>query len=217
MLTEAHRMLLVPKKPYLLGVTTATNTTTPITLTMPARQAGVLNIALIFRHVGGTAAPATPTGWTSLATSTTAPAYRAVYKVFNGSEGPTTTSSATSATSMSAIVLSFAYAPTVSGPLHGGIATATSTTPNPGSLSPGTVGAWQMWIPYCAWNGSGSVTEYPNDTVLGWQVAQGTNGGCAAAVAQHTIIGTRNMNAFTLSASLVNRAGVVLTNQFFIV
>lgn len=214
MLIEAHRMLLVPKKPYLLGVSTQTSTGTPITITRPFREAGVINVAIIFRHAGGTAAPGTPTGFTTVANSTTDPDYRVAYEYSNGSVGPTTTSSATSATSMSAICLSFKHAPNVS-PGHGGIATATSTTPDPGAIAPTMKGVWDSYFAYCAWNGSGSVTGWPVESVEGWQVAQGTNGGCAVARIPHRPQGAWNFSAFTLSASLVNRAGVLSVASVF--
>ena len=214
MLTEAHRMLLVPKKPYLLGVSTQTSTGTPMTLTRPRYEAGVVNYALIFRHAGGTAAPGTPTGFTNIATSTTDPDYRQAWEYSNGSVGPTTTSTATSATSMSGIVLAFAQSANKT-PTGGGVVTATSTTPDPGSITASPVGMWVLFFAYCAWNGSASVTGWPADTVQGWQVSQGTNGGCAVAMMPHTCLGTRDFGPFTLSASVVNRAGVFGIRQHY--
>lgn len=214
MLTEAHRMLLVPKKPYLLGVSTQTSTGTPITLTRPSREAGVVNYALVVRHAGGTAAPGTPSGFSTIANSTTDPDYRIAWEYSNGSVGPTTTSSATSATSMSGIVLSFKHVAQQT-PSGGGVVTATSTTPNPGSITASPVGMWILFFAYCAWNGNASVTRWPAETVQGWQVAQGTNGGCAVAMMPHTCIGARDFGPFTLSASVVNRAGVFGIRQHY--
>lgn len=223
MLTEAHRVLLVPKKPYLLGVTTQTSTGTPITLTRPRYEAGVLNIALICRHAGGTAAPGTPTGFTSLTSSTTDPDFRLAYEFSTGSVGRTTTSSATSATSMSGIVLSFGGVHSSRIPAQGGVATATSTSPNPAIFSNAftLTSGWATWLAYCMWNGNGTATGFPIPStgatpgaLLNWQVAQSTNGGMAVSVAPQVPGSSADFTAFTLSASLVNRAGAIVVRGF---
>jgi hypothetical protein len=207
------------QKPYVVGITTATSTGTPITMTYPDRGRGVLTVAIIARHVGGTAAPALPTGWVSLAFSTTAPAFRLAYKYTDGSEGLTFTSAATSATSMSAIVYAFKGGPTttqISSPNQGGQTTATSTTPNPGAFAQASINGQIYWLPYAIWNGSGSVVSYPTgfckDTAT---VVQSTNGGIAACgrLLPTQSAFSEDIGAFTISASLVNRAGVISIPQ----
>lgn len=216
-----HRQLLLPKRPYLLGVSTQTSTSTPITLNLSRWEAGVLNIAFIYRHAGGTAAPGLPTGWTSLTSSTTDPDFRLAYLFSDGSIASTATSAATSGTSFSAIVMSFGGVHSSRIPVAGGVATATSTTPNPGVLSPSHTasGDWVCGIAYCAWNGNGTMTEIPGGTsgtltTRGWQVNEGTNGGCAVAITPSVPWFSWDQSSFTLSASLVNRAGTVVVRSF---
>jgi len=208
------------QKPYVVGITTATSTGTPITMTYPDRGRGVLTVAIIARHVGGTAAPGLPTGWSTLTNATVAPAYRLAYKYTDGSEGLTFTSSATSATSMSAIVYAFKGSSTsnvVVSPAQGGAATATSATPDPGGFAQNTIDGQVYWLPYCIWNGAGTVVSYPTgfckDTAT---VVQSTNGGIAACgrLFPTESAFSENIGAFTISASLVNRAGSISVPQW---
>lgn len=223
MLHSAHNVLLLSKKPYLLGVSTQTSTGTPITLTRPRYEAGVLNIALLCRHAGGTASPGIPTGFSNLISSTTAPSYRLAYEFSDGSVGPTTTSSAISATSMSAIVLSFGGVHSSRLPRQGGAGTATSTSPNPAAFTSAfpLSGGWVQWMAYCMWNGSGTCTAFPIPSsgntpgaVLNYQVAESTNGGMAVATTPNVPGNSSDFDPFTLSASLVNRAGAIVVWGF---
>lgn len=210
MLQVAHQVLLLPKKPYFVGIELFTNAGTPLTLTRPQRDFGIVNIAGVFRHAGGVAAPGTPAGMTSINSATAAVAYRTAWEVVNTSagSGATTSSSAASATSMSGFMLSFKHAQ-ASTPTAGATTTGTSTTPDPGSTNFTGLGAWNLKFAFCAWNGSATVTEWPGKALQGWQISEGTNGGCAVALIGHDASVTDNLTAFTISASRAWRAGTL--------
>lgn len=205
-----HRQLLLPKKPFLVGVTTQTSTGTPITLTLPRRESGILVVALICRHAGGTAAPGTPTGWTSLLNTTVDPDMRIAYKFCNGSEAPTATSGAASATSMSAIVFAFSGVHSSVAPIQAGVVATTSSTPNPGaSGESGFNGRNSQYVPYAMWNGDANVIGYPDKyTIAPTTIREGANGGMAA-IMRYADVQNEDASAFTLDASVVNRAGIV--------
>lgn len=200
-----HQQLLLPQKPFLVGATTQTSSGTPITLTLPRREAGIGLIAFIARHAGGSATPATPSGWSSLGTSTVDPEYRVAWKLCDGSEAPTTTSAATSATNMTAIVLAFSHFNLFTTPTLSAGSTGTSTVPDSVSVTPGSgftggqflYGAWAMW------NGDAEVSIYPaRYTVAPTTVRNGTGGG-QAIVLRYGNVTSENPGFFTLSASVL--------------
>lgn len=91
-----------PVKPRVIDAKVYTNTTTPLTITIP-RSPRKLCVAVLWANGSGTA-PATPTGFTSLATqnhtASNAWGSRICYKFLDGSEAATLTSAATGATRM---------------------------------------------------------------------------------------------------------------------
>lgn len=208
-----HRQLLLPKKPFLVGVTTQVATSSPITLTLPARQAGILLVAGIARHAGGSATPGTPTGWTVLAQSTADPEYRFVFRFCDGTEAPTTTSAAASATSLSAIVFAFSGVHSTRLPVVGGTNTGTSATPGAGTATYAERGRPWMWLQWIMWNGDGSLVSVPlKYTIRPTSVRDGVNGG-QAMVARY---GEANEPAvtFSISASLLWAANVHSVDGF---
>jgi hypothetical protein len=64
------------------------------------------------------------------------------------------------------------------------------------------------------WNGSATVTDWPVGYAIGrTEISEGANGGMAIAMKYGTGP-TEDPGAFTISASLVNRAGVISVPAF---
>lgn len=198
-----HRQLLLPKKPFLVGVTTQVSSSSPITLTLPRREVGVTLLAFLARHAGGTATPGTPTGWASVTNTTADPEYRIVQKICDGTEASTTTSATGSATSLSAIVLAFTGADPNTVPSSGTGATGTSTAPDAPSYTPAVARLPILFFTWTMWNGDATVSDYPGKYSLAPTfVRDGTNGG-QAVIGRYGDSLTEDAGAFTITASVL--------------
>lgn len=207
--------ILQPRqKPSIVGITRQVAAGATLAFGLPNRANGRLAIAVMGRHVGGTVAPDLPTGWTSLATATPSPAYRVAYKFLNGTEAATATSTATSATSMTGIVLTIDGVDPSVVPVIGGGGTATSAAPDVGSFATGINGRNILYIPFAMWDGNASIIGWPDgyaDNPV--RVSHSTNGGIGL-ITRKTAISTEDPSAFTLSASVNNRAVMIAVAGF---
>lgn len=203
-------LLGVKQKPYLIGIAKQSGTTTPMSVPLPARERDVLLVGLIAGSGGNS--PSTPSGWTSLASAIGHPIYRIAYKFCDGSEAPTVSISQVSTTSLHAIIYALKTGGRVINPVHGGGTTATSATPNPGSVT-GNTGKRMLFLPYAMWQGDAALNEYPNHYTIGPATTRDTIYGLASILRYGSAL-AEDAGAFTISASLVNRAGCIAIPSF---
>jgi len=141
-------LLSVPQRPRIVEVSRNAIGSSPITIDIPYRRAGILALTFISNSTA-LATAATPTGWTSLGTNTSYPRCRIAYKFLNGSEAPTTTSAASSAIEMLALTFAIdgcisSRPPTATGPTR----TAGVTTADPASHSTTAPYGAPLWLTY---------------------------------------------------------------------
>lgn len=91
----AKRALLIgtQRKPYVVGISGQAVGGTSIDIVLPSRERDVLLVS--FTQNIQTGIPTLPSGWTSLANSSTNPSYRIMYRFCDGSEAPTVNQTST--------------------------------------------------------------------------------------------------------------------------
>lgn len=210
-------MLGLSGKPRILDWTKQTvNPGTTLTLEFPkaGRAAGNGVIAFISHPGGGPTTPSTPSGFTSLASASAAPGYRIAYKRLLGTEGLTVTSTWTGSSDATGIMIAMSGVQfSAVAPVHGGAATATSTTPNPGSVATTLNGRRLMWLAYGMVAGAADFIGWPGDTIWNLQLRL-NNSGIGIALTTPGALLTKDFSAFTLSASVANRAGAIAIPAF---
>lgn len=191
------KAVLRPKKPNIIRARSFQASAASITMDYPANGKGVLHVAYIARLLGGVTIPTLPTGWTSLATASSNPLSRWCYKFSNGSEGPTFSSSSTSATDMVGVVYSIdgcdsSVAPTIN---------TNATTLDPTSDTPGTIGKPYLYLAYYGARGAvPGLLEYPSGYVEHPTTVETANGGICMA-GKHDVYKTEDPSAFVISTS----------------
>lgn len=206
------KCIISQPKPFIVTRASSFSLSSPITIDLPAiRPPGSVLVVLIC-NFGGTATPATPTGWTSMssaAASATLPGFRVAYKRVVGTEAATTSSAAASSTIIGAICYTLSDVSNRENPASGGSASGTSTAPNAGNFSTAVAGRAGLWFSFFAAASSGISVENPAGSPyhIAPRILQGVGltlyivfSGIQARTAD-------DVGAFTISSSVGWRAG----------
>lgn len=210
-LINIQRTLLLPsrQKPYIASWTRGGSASSPITITLPNdREKGALGLLWVSKF-GGTNAPGIPSGWSGsggVAASASLPGWRFMYRRMDGSEAPTTTSSATGTTSMSYICMMIESDDKVKVPVTTGTSSGTSAAPDAAAPAPTAPFGNMLWLTYyMTREAAHTVDGRPIGFCLN-EITQRNNSTTISVIGQRRAIGSIDPSAWTLSASVDWRA-----------
>lgn len=170
---------------------------------------GELLVVVIGKGTATNANITIPSGWTSVINESQTAALHIIKRVADGSEGSTLNITCAQSCGMASIVYRMSGYNTGTNTAIGTAVSASTTTPNPPSLTPSWGAARNMWLAIAVRRSTGNLTAYPTNYTENQNALVGSAGGSTIRLwvaGRFNNVATEDPGTFTIDSAQTTRS-----------